>query len=334
MKVAVDHLAEAELLGEVIRPAEQVDRRRLALEQFFHAREQHAVGVDEVHLLRLEILLERLHGRIVAAGLVADRNRHAGEIGRIFDLRIGGDENAGRRHRIDVGVHLAVAIGGRDVDGPVAGAAHVRLAAFLERLIGADLVALVVNLAVGRAHQLAEFVFEAFLAEIVLLLRHPFLQAEMRFDEEFRHVRSPFIQQQQVSRLVSLAALGNAPGTDHLDVVVHQRARAGGVAQLDQVGELGVNFQDVPRELGCGGDVAARPGDVFERYELHDEHTVVRGLGDREMEIARQPGEGVEIADRLFGVAQQARATWRYRRPLHFPRRVRRRASRSRAGHP
>ena len=66
--------------------------------------------------------------------------------------------------------------------------------------IGADLVALVVNLAVGRAHQLAEFVVQAFLAEIVFFLRHPFLQAEMRFDDEFRHVvLLPYILQQVVS---------------------------------------------------------------------------------------------------------------------------------------
>jgi hypothetical protein len=48
-----------------------------------------------------------------------------------------------------------------------------------------------VNLAVGCAHQLAEFVFEPFLAEVVFLFGHPFLQAEMRFDEEFRHIRPP-----------------------------------------------------------------------------------------------------------------------------------------------
>jgi hypothetical protein len=136
-------------------------------------------------------LLERLHGGVVAARLEADRNRHAGEIGRRLHLRIGRHEDARRRHRIDVGVHLAVAIRSRDVDGPVAGAAYVRLASFLERLKGADFVALVVNLAGGRTHQLAEFVVQAFLAEIILLLRNPFLQAEMRFDDEFRHVVLP-----------------------------------------------------------------------------------------------------------------------------------------------
>src|SRR6476660_10620112 len=71
--------------------------------------------------------------------------------------------------------------------------ADVRLAAFFKLLIGADFVALVVNLSVGCAQQLAEFVFESFLAEVVFLFGHPFLQAEMRFDEEFRHVCPPKI---------------------------------------------------------------------------------------------------------------------------------------------
>ena len=102
-----------------------------------------------------------------------------------------------------------------------------------------------------------------------------------------------------------MVALGNAPGADHLHVVVHQRARTGGVAQLDEIGELGVDVEDVARELGCGGDVAARPRHVLERNELHDKHAIVRSLGDREVEVARQPGEGIEIADRLSGLTQQ-----------------------------
>ena len=44
-----------------------------------------------------------------------------------------------------------------------------------------------------------------------------------------------------------IATLGNTPGADHLDVVVHQSARGAGVAQLDQVGELGVNVEYVLR---------------------------------------------------------------------------------------
>src|SRR6185437_1516246 len=62
----VDDFAETKLLGEVIRPAEQIDGRRRALEQQFHALEQHAVGVGKVDLLRLEILLQRLNGGVMA----------------------------------------------------------------------------------------------------------------------------------------------------------------------------------------------------------------------------------------------------------------------------
>src|SRR6185437_8119439 len=46
------------------------------------------------------------------------------------------------------------------------------------------------NLAARRTNQLAEFVVEAFLAEVVLLFGDPFLQAEMRFNQEFRHLKS------------------------------------------------------------------------------------------------------------------------------------------------
>ena len=50
---------------------------------------------------------------------------------------------------------------GRDVHGPVAGAADIGVAAALEGLIGANLfAALVVVLAAGRADQLAKLVIE------------------------------------------------------------------------------------------------------------------------------------------------------------------------------
>ena len=87
--------------------------------------EQHAVGERQVDLVGRQVLLERLDGRVVAAGLVADRDRHAGEILRRLDWRIRRHEDAGRRDRIDVGIEPAVALGGRDVDGPVAGAADI-----------------------------------------------------------------------------------------------------------------------------------------------------------------------------------------------------------------
>jgi hypothetical protein len=69
----------------------------------------------------------------------------------------------------------------------MAGAADVRFAALFERLIRANFVALVVDLAAGRAHQLAEFVIKPFVAEVALFFRHPFVQAEMRFDDKFCH---------------------------------------------------------------------------------------------------------------------------------------------------
>ena len=79
-----------------------------------------------------------------------------------------------------------MALGRRDVDGPVAGAAHVGLAALLEGLIGADLVALCrATLPSGRLHFLAEFVVQAFVLEVALLLGDPFLQPEVRLDDEF-----------------------------------------------------------------------------------------------------------------------------------------------------
>ena len=74
----VDDFAEAELLDEVVRATEQADRRRLALDELFHALEQHAVGIVQLDLFGFEIWFQRLHSRIMAAGLITDRNRHVG----------------------------------------------------------------------------------------------------------------------------------------------------------------------------------------------------------------------------------------------------------------
>src|SRR6476646_2843231 len=76
---------------------------------------------------------------------------------------------------------------GGDVDGPMAGAADVGLAALFERLEGADPVTLVVNRALGRLDHLLENVVEAFVAEIAFFLGDPFLKAEMRLDDKRRH---------------------------------------------------------------------------------------------------------------------------------------------------
>ena len=192
----------AELLGEVVGPAEQRRRRRTAFQQVVEPREQHAVGEVEVDLVGRHIRLKRLDGGVVAAGLVADRDRHAREILRPLDRRIRRHEDAGRRHRIDLAVKPALALGGCDPDGPVAGAAHVGVAAGLERLHGADAVALVVVRAVRRLHLLAEHVVEPFVLEVALLLGDPLLQAEVRLDDELflGHGLSPVCQRSAIAK--------------------------------------------------------------------------------------------------------------------------------------
>src|SRR5690349_19553929 len=83
-----------------------------------------------------------------------------------------------------------MAVRRRHVHRPMAGAADIGCAPFLDALKGA-FIGLVVMLAGGRADQFAEFVIEAFGAEIALLLGNPFLQAKVRFDDEFAHGISP-----------------------------------------------------------------------------------------------------------------------------------------------
>ena len=80
-----------------------------------------------------------------------------------------------------------MASAGRHVDRPVAGAGDVGLAALLDRLEGADLVALDVMGAAAGADELLELVIEALGAEVALLLGDPLLQAEMRLDDELGH---------------------------------------------------------------------------------------------------------------------------------------------------
>ena len=66
------------------------------------------------------------------------------------------------------------------------GAAYIRLASFFDALKGA-LIDLVVVLAFGRADQLPEFILKPFRQKLALLLRDPFLQAEVRLYDEFAH---------------------------------------------------------------------------------------------------------------------------------------------------
>ena len=93
-------------------------------------------------------MLQGLNCRVMAAGLIADRDGNAGQIGGVLYERVGGYENAGRGYRVGVAIELAVTVGGGDVHRPVAGATDVGLAAFLKALVGTELGAQVVLLGV------------------------------------------------------------------------------------------------------------------------------------------------------------------------------------------
>ena len=184
----VDHLAEAELLEEVVRSAEERYRRDLAVDRELHPPEEQPVGERELDVVERHVLLERLDGGVVAARLVADRDRDALEVRRFPHRRLRRHEHRGRRHRVRVGVELAVTGRGGDVHRPVARAADVTAASLLEGLVGAHLVGGgVLFRRVPGAVVVAELVVEALVAEVALLLGDPFLQPEVRRDHEFRH---------------------------------------------------------------------------------------------------------------------------------------------------
>src|SRR5579864_4618350 len=69
----------------------------------------------------------------------------------------------------------------------MARAAHIAGAALLDGLVGHDLVAEVVTLAVLGDELVAEFVVEALGGEVALLLGDPLLEPHMRRDHEFGH---------------------------------------------------------------------------------------------------------------------------------------------------
>jgi len=147
-------------------------------------------SAKESDLLGPQILLQCLDRRVMAARLIADRDRHMGQLRGLGDRRFGRHENRRRRHRIGVAVELAVADRGGDVDRPVAGAADVRAAAALEGLVGADPVAEVVQPAGRRAELVLKLAVEPLGREIPLVARHPLMQAHMRRDDEFGHCSS------------------------------------------------------------------------------------------------------------------------------------------------
>jgi hypothetical protein len=135
---------------------------------------------------------------LIAAGLIPDRDRHAGQILRPPDRRVGSNEHPGRRDRIGIRIEPPLALRRRDADGPVTRAAYRRLAPTFERLERTDLVAPVVVPAVAGLDQLLEHVVETCVPEVPLLVGNPFLQAEMRLDDEgrFNHFRPPFVAAQ------------------------------------------------------------------------------------------------------------------------------------------
>ena len=51
-----------------------------------------------------------------------------------------------------------------------------------------------------------------------------------------------------------------------------------------------------------------RPRDVLQREQLRHQHAVVRGLGDREMEVAAGAGVGRRVVDDRFRLVEQARS--------------------------
>jgi hypothetical protein len=102
-----------------------------------------------------------------------------------------------------------------------------------------------------------------------------------------------------------MAVLGDAPRTDHFHVLVHQPARTGGVADLDERRQFLVNVENAARHLRRQGGIARRPGDVLQRDQLHDQHAIVRGIGNREMELAPESGERGHVVAPALGIGDE-----------------------------
>ena len=92
-------------------------------------------------------------------------------------------------------------------------------------------------------------------------------------------------------------------------MVVHQLARAGRVADLDQLQQLAVHVVDAARHLGVQRRIAARPRHVLQRDQLHHQHAVVRGLRHREVKLGAELREALGVVDRGVRVVDQLRAS-------------------------
>ena len=68
-------------------------------------------------------------------------------------------------------------------------------------------------------------------------------------------------------------------------MVVHELAGAGGVADFDEREQFPVHIENAARDLRRQRRIAPRPRDVLQRDKLHHQHPVMRGFGDREMEL-------------------------------------------------
>jgi hypothetical protein len=84
----------------------------------------------------------------------------------MLDIGFGRHEHRRRRDGISMGIDLPVPDRSSHIDGPVAGAVDVGTAPAFEGLIGADLVAEIVQLPILGGQLIAEFVFEPLALEI------------------------------------------------------------------------------------------------------------------------------------------------------------------------
>src|SRR5690349_15917352 len=194
----VHELAEPVLFERVVLGAEHVHRRHLTVER----QPQAVIGQpDEAQLdLRaLQVRFQPLDGRVVAARVVADALRRAGQVVGPLVAGLGGHEDPGGADGVRLAPHLAAADRGGGVDRPVTGGGDVAAAALLHVLEGAagDLDGRLVrrpdrrraDRRAGEAPRL-ELVVKPRLAEVPVLLGHPLLEPHMRLNKE-AHRPSP-----------------------------------------------------------------------------------------------------------------------------------------------
>jgi ABC-type nitrate/sulfonate/bicarbonate transport system permease component len=93
-----------------------------------------------------------------------------------------------------------------------------------------------------------------------------------------------------------------------------EAARAVGIPPLDQLEQTPMDLMDVPCDLRRERAVLLRPGPVLKGDELHDEHAVVRALGDGEMEIAAGARVRWRIVDAALRLGEPPRETAAFQR--------------------